>query len=99
MHELSACSEYRSAQSLAYWRSTSGFEVDFILGDHTAIEVKAKANVGSADLKGLAALAEEALLKRHICVCLEPRARRVGVIDILPLTEFLTRLWSGAYAT
>jgi hypothetical protein len=32
-------------------------------------------------------------------VCLEPRARRVGVIDILPLTEFLTRLWSGAYAT
>ena len=99
MHELGAYSEYRSAQSLAYWRSTSGFEVDFILGDHTAIEVKAKANVSSADLKGLAALAEEALLKRYICVCLEPRVRRVGAIDVLPLTEFLTRLWSGAYAT
>lgn len=99
MHELGACSEYRSAQSLAYWRSTSGFEVDFILGDHTAIEVKAKANVGSADLKGLMALTEEALLKRYICVCLEPRARRVGAIDVLPLTEFLARLWSGAYAT
>jgi predicted AAA+ superfamily ATPase len=99
MHELGAYSEYRSAQSLAYWRSTSGFEVDFILGDHTAIEVKAKANVGPADLKGLAALAEEALLKRYVCVCLEPRSRRVGAIDVLPLTEFLTRLWSDAYAT
>ena len=45
------------------------------------------------------ALAEEALLKRYICVCLEPRARRVGAIDVLPLTEFLTRLWNDAYAT
>ena len=25
-------------------------------------------------------------------------ARRVGAIDVLPLIEFLTRLWSDAYA-
>ena len=97
MHELAAYSEYQSSQPLAFWRSTSGFEVDFILGDHTAIEVKAKANIGSDDLKGLAALAEENLLKRYVCVCLEPRIRRVGAIDVLPLTEFLNRLWNGTY--
>ncbi len=98
MHELSAWIDYRAEQPLAFWRSTSGFEVDFILGDHTAIEVKAKATVSPDDLKGLAALAEESLLRRYLCVCLEPRPRRVGKIDVVPLTLFLERLWSGAYA-
>jgi hypothetical protein len=62
-------------QPLAYWRSTSGLEVDFILGDHTAIEVKAKAVVSTSDLKGLRALAEESLSRRYVCVCLAPFLR------------------------
>jgi predicted AAA+ superfamily ATPase len=37
MHELTSYSDYVSEESLAYWRSTSGFEVDFIIGEHTAI--------------------------------------------------------------
>jgi predicted AAA+ superfamily ATPase len=98
MHELSAWIDYGSAQPLAFWRSTSGFEVDFILGDHTAIEVKAKATVSANDLKGLMALSEESLLRQYVCVCLEPRPRRVGPIDVLPLSLFIERLWSGAYA-
>ena len=42
MHELKSFSDYISGEQLSYWRSTSGFEVDFIIGDHTALEVKAK---------------------------------------------------------
>jgi hypothetical protein len=38
----SAYRDYASGEPLSYWRSTSGFEVDFIIGDHTAVEVKAK---------------------------------------------------------
>jgi len=38
MHELTSYRDYLSGEPLSYWRSTSGFEVDFILGDHTAIE-------------------------------------------------------------
>ncbi|NLE40562.1 MAG: ATP-binding protein [Lentisphaerae bacterium] len=98
LHELSAWSDYQGPQPLAYWRSTSGFEVDFILGDHTAIEVKAKATVSSDDLKGLRALAEESLLRRYLCVSLEPRPRRIGAIEVLPLRLFLEQLWSGSYA-
>ena len=30
MHELTAYSDYRSGEPLRYWRSTSGFEVDFM---------------------------------------------------------------------
>jgi len=38
MHELSSHADYVSGEALGYWRSKSGFEVDFILGDHTAVE-------------------------------------------------------------
>lgn len=98
MHELVAYRDYASGEPLSYWRSTSGFEVDFILGDHTAIEVKAKDTVSPQDVKSLRALAEERKLKRHLCVSLEARARRVDGIMLVPVTEFLDRLWSGEYA-
>lgn len=97
MHELSSYSDYRSGEQLAFWRSTSGFEVDFIIGDHTAIEVKAKSNVSLQDLKPLRALAEEGKLKRYLCVTLEPRRRNVEGITVLPYTEFLDRLWADEY--
>ena len=95
MHELSCWSDYISGEPLSFWRSTSGFEVDFIIGDHTAVEVKAKENVSPQDIKSLRALREEKQLKRFICVCLEKRSREVDGIKILPYTEFLTSLWEG----
>lgn len=98
LHELRSWIDYRSGDDLRHWRSTSGFEVDFILGDHTAIEVKATANVSPRDLKGLRAIAEEAKLRRHLCVCLAPRRRRVGSVEVLPYAEFLGALWNGEYS-
>jgi predicted AAA+ superfamily ATPase len=98
MHELMSHSDYASQEPLSYWRSTTGFEVDFIIGDHTAIEVKAKANVSPQELKPLRALAEEKRLKRYLCVSLEPRARNVEGVSVLPIGEFLEALWAGDYA-
>ena len=95
MHELSSWSDYASGELLSFWRSKSGFEVDFIIGDHTAIEVKAKENVSSQDIKSLRALREENKLKHFLCVCMEKRSRDVDGIKILPYTEFLTSLWDG----
>jgi predicted AAA+ superfamily ATPase len=97
MHELKSYSDYISGERLSYWRSTSGFEVDFIIGDHTAVEVKAKENLSPNDYKSLRMLAEEKKLKRYLCVSLEPRRRKVGDIVILPYREFLTALWNGEY--
>ena len=98
MHELIAYRDYVSGEPLHYWRSTSGFEVDFILGDHTAIEVKAKETVSPHDVKSLRALAEERKLKRYVCVSLEARSRRVDGLALVPVREFLDALWSGEYA-
>jgi predicted AAA+ superfamily ATPase len=96
-HELISYRDYVSGEPLSYWRSTSGFEVDFILADHTAVEVKAKHAISPNDLKSLVALVEEKRLKRYLCVSLEPRPRRVGAITVLPWREFLEVLWDGGY--
>jgi predicted AAA+ superfamily ATPase len=96
-HELSTYIDYTEAVPLAYWRSTSNFEVDFVLADKTAIEVKAKEPVGERDLRGMRALKEESLLKHYVVVSLEPRARTVDGIRILPWQQFLAELWQGAF--
>ena len=98
MHELISYSDYVSGENLSYWRSTSGFEVDFIIGDHTAVEVKAKENLSVSDLKPLRALSEEKKLKRYLCVSLEPRRRRFEDMMVLPYKDFLEALWNGEYS-
>jgi len=98
MHELISHRDYTGGDLVSYWRSTSGFEVDFIIGDHTAVEVKAKENLSPRDVKPLQALAEERKLKRYLCVSFEPRTRRLGTVTALPVHEFLDALWSRAYS-
>jgi predicted AAA+ superfamily ATPase len=98
MHELVSYSNYLSGEPLFYWRSTSGYEVDFIIGDHTAIEVKAKQNLAPADIRSLRAFAEEKKMKRYLCVSLEPRMRKIKEVTILPYKEFLEALWNGEYS-
>ena len=97
MHELMSHRDYSAGDEISYWRSTSGFEVDFILGDHTAVEIKASRNVSPQDLRSLRALAEDKKLKRYLCVCLETRTRRIDGVEVLPLPAFLEALWEGKY--
>ena len=97
-HELVCYRDYMGGGPLSYWRSTSGFEVDFIIGDHTAIEVKAKDNLSPTELKPLRALAEEKKLRRFLCVSLEPRRREISGVTVLPYQDFLELLWSGEYS-
>ena len=71
--------------------------MDFLIGDHTAIEVKAGAHISAHDLPSLKALADEKVFKRLLCVCLEPRTRKVGNITVLPVRRFLEQLWGGSF--
>jgi predicted AAA+ superfamily ATPase len=97
MHELVSHQDYTGGEPLSCWRSASGYEVDFLIGDHTAIELKAKGNVSNKDLRSLRALADEGVMKRLLCVCLERQPRRIGDIEIVPVSQFLKRLWAGEY--
>jgi uncharacterized protein len=69
--------------------------VDFIIGDHTAIEVKAKSAVSPSDLRGLRALGDERGMKRLVCVSLERSRRQSDGVAILPVGRFLDELWTG----
>ncbi len=95
-HELRSWIDYRGDGDLAYWRTTSGFEVDFILNESAAIEVKSTRNAGAHDFKGLRAIREETGIRRCYLVCFEPRPRIAEGIEVLPWREFLDRLWDDA---
>lgn len=96
--ELRAFLDYgRRDLDLTYWRSQSQFEVDFVVGGCTGIEVKAKERVGDGDLKGLRALAEEVPLARRVVVSRERQRRRTDDgIEVMPAEAFLRELWEGA---
>lgn len=89
-----------SKEPLTYWRSTSKIEVDLLIGDRVAIEIKSKALVSERDLKGLRALGEEVSLQRKIVVANESARRRLdGGIEVIPVAEFLRALWDGEFST
>jgi predicted AAA+ superfamily ATPase len=97
-HELKTYSQYSGKKyPIHYWRTSSQFEVDFVLGDHEiAVEVKSTENVNSKHTKGMLAFAEEYKLKKKIIVSQDnlPRNLDNGIL-VLPWQEFLNRLWAG----
>jgi len=95
-HELKTWCDYQGhGAELCYWRAESGHEVDFVVGDAVAVEVKAASNITDRHLAGIVALRQEALLRRHVVVCQETRRRTVGGIEILPWRAFMDELWDG----
>jgi predicted AAA+ superfamily ATPase len=95
-NELRAYLSYERLEAeLCYWRSAHQLEVDFIIGDEVAIEVKATSRPNSDDLKGLRAIAEEGKWRKRILVCDCLRTQHVEGIDIVPWQQFLEQLWEG----
>jgi predicted AAA+ superfamily ATPase len=92
--ELEAWTQYnRLDTQVSYWRTTGGQEVDFVVPGRYAIEVKGGGSVGRADLKGLQALGEDDPQLEPILVCCESHPRIVDGINVLPVRDFLARLW------
>lgn len=86
----------RKTTRMAYWRSTSLFEVDLVLDDDVAIEIKSTTQVSDKHLKSLRALKEENLFQRFLVVSLDPVRRRTSDgIEMIPWQPFLDLLWSG----
>lgn len=85
-----------SNDSLTYWRTTSGFEVDFVIGKaKIAIEVKSTQEVHTNHLKGLKAFKEEFPNVRSIIISLDKKQRLMNDIEVFPALTFLQALWKG----
>ncbi len=79
-----------------FWRTKSGLEVDFVLGDgQVAIEVKGTPLVDPRELRSLAAFQESYGPRQAILVCNEQRERLQGSVRVLPVATFLDQLWGG----
>jgi predicted AAA+ superfamily ATPase len=82
---------------ISYWRTASGFEVDFVLADGAiVVEAKSTDQPTSDHLRGLRALKEEMRIRRAILVSRVARSRKTeDGIEILPWRQFLKSLWAG----
>lgn len=95
--ELKAYQAYKNPELLLhYWRTNTGQEVDFILGDmEVAIEIKTSRRIHNIDTKGLRALTDSHTVKRQILVSFESEPKKIGSIECLPWELFLQKLWAG----
>ena len=87
--ELSAYRSYSEKDyAVHFWRTKSGLEVDFILGDsEVALEIKGKSLIDKNDLRPLNAFIEEFSPKKAIVVCNEKTERVHGQVRIVPLSQ------------
>lgn len=97
--EIRAAIDYLNPEiKLFYWRTTSKFEVDFVLqkpdGSLIAIEAKSQHSIGTKELGGLKAFSEDFQKARKIVVCRESHSRILeDKIEVLPISEFSQLLW------
>ncbi len=96
-HEIYSHCHYSGLNyPLSYWRTASGIEIDFILGNHeVAIEVKSTDMAQAKHMSGLKSFSEEYNVKKLILVSNDQSPRKAGEILILPWQHFLDHLWQG----
>lgn len=86
----------QSTENLTYWRTSSGYEVDAIIGNgRIAIEIKSTDEVKSRHLKGLQAFKEDFPEARLIIVSLDKYSRLMNGVEIIPAEQFLKSLWNS----
>lgn len=98
--EFKAYQAYKDPElQLNYWRTSTGMEVDFILGDmKLALEAKASQRVHSMDGKGLIALQQDQNVARSIIVSFEKEPKILnGNIECFYWEDFLKMLWNGEF--
>lgn len=97
IQEVRAFLAYRRISlPMHYWRSTSQFEVDLVLGQKLALEIKSTSLISDKHLRGIRALKEEGLVEQYAVVSLDEEPRTTGDgIHIYPWKVFLKRLWDN----
>lgn len=85
---------YDYENTLSYWHTHTGYEVDAVLGDaDVAIEFKSCTEVQSRHLRGLKAFHEEHPEARLVIVSLDVAPRQLNGIEVMPAKHFLHELW------
>lgn len=87
-------SYYQVDLPMQYWRTqVTQYEVDCVLGDEVAIEIKAGHRFSEQMLRGLRALKEENKVRQYVLITQDPVPRKIDGISIMPIEMFLDILW------
>ncbi len=97
IQEIRAYLDYNQKdEKLRYWRTVGGtHEVDCIIGDEVAIEIKAAENFQNKMLAGLVELKKEKKIKNFLLISRDQTPRVVDGIQIIPYQQFLDMLWDN----
>ncbi len=92
--------KYHPGWRMNFWRTHDDVEVDFVVETdwgYAAVEVKAASTWRSQYSLGIKTLREELAPRetRAFGVFRGPVAAKYGEIEVLPVGEFLSRLWTG----
>lgn len=97
IQEIRAYLSYsKSDEPLMYWRTVGAqFEVDCLIGEQVALEIKGADRFNERMLTGLLELKAEKRIKKYILVSRDPVHRVVEGIEVMSYDSFLQKLWAG----
>lgn len=86
-------------EHVTFWRSKTGLEVDFVIENKLAVEVKLHNEPTPSSCKGLLAFCEEHNPKHALVICTSPAPRilseKFNKIRVVPWQRFMELLWNG----
>ena len=96
--ETKTCLSYkRDRTPLYFWRTTHQDEVDLILGDQLAIEIKSKKKTDKKDARGLEKLQDEGFKGQRIVVSQDQIEREKDGVHFMHWATFLEKFWNGTW--
>ncbi len=98
INEIRAYQNYtRRRWELSYWRTHQGDEVDLVIDERYAIEIKCSSRISSRDMKGLMKIKEEAEFNHRIIISTDPIDQQHEGIQLLHWRSFFSKLWEGHF--
>jgi predicted AAA+ superfamily ATPase len=98
LNELLAYSSYSETDfNINFWRTKTGLEVDFVLGNgEIAVEVKGTSMLDKRDFRPIITFSETYAPRKAYIVCNESQKRIYNNIEVLPWKIFLDQLWEDS---
>lgn len=90
---VTLCSYKRKRKDLYFWRTSTQDEVDLIIGDDYAIEIKSALKISKKDCRGLVKIRDDGFMGSRVIVSRDPIKRNIDGVEAWPFEDFLNQMW------
>lgn len=92
---MALCSYKRKRRNLHFWRTTTQDEVDLIIGDDFAIEIKSTTRVTAKHCRSLAKIKDDGFCGTRVLISRDPVKRDIDGVEAWPFEAFLEHMWAN----